>query len=74
VSATSVSANYFETLGIAPTTIWLADRGQGWELYSNGLRIETSYAVACITIFGLLALFTYPLLAHWMFNTEHKQK
>ncbi|HEU4604403.1 MAG TPA: peptidoglycan recognition family protein [Steroidobacteraceae bacterium] len=35
-----------ETLGITPSTIWLADRGQGWELYSNGLRIETSYAVA----------------------------
>ncbi len=29
---------------------------------------ETSYAVACITIFGLLALFTYPLIAHWMFH------
>jgi uncharacterized integral membrane protein (TIGR00698 family) len=29
---------------------------------------ETSYAVACITIFGLLALFSYPLLAHWMFH------
>jgi uncharacterized integral membrane protein (TIGR00698 family) len=29
---------------------------------------ETSYAVACITIFGMLALFTYPLLAHWMFR------
>jgi uncharacterized integral membrane protein (TIGR00698 family) len=28
---------------------------------------ETSYAVACITIFGLIALFTYPLFAHWMF-------
>src|SRR3989440_6712782 len=27
---------------------------------------ETSYAVACITIFGLLALFTYRFLAHWM--------
>jgi uncharacterized integral membrane protein (TIGR00698 family) len=33
---------------------------------------ETSYAVATITIFGLLALFTYPLLAHWLFvnNTQ----
>jgi hypothetical protein len=31
--------------GIAPSTIWLADRGPGWELYSNGLRIETTYAV-----------------------------
>jgi hypothetical protein len=35
-----------EELGIVPTTIWMADRGPGWELYSNGLRIETSYAVA----------------------------
>lgn len=35
-----------DTLGMAPTTIWLADRGPGWELYSNGLRIETTYAVA----------------------------
>lgn len=35
-----------EELGIVPTTIWLADKGQGWELYSNGLRIETSFAVA----------------------------
>jgi hypothetical protein len=35
-----------ESLGITPSTIWLADRGPGWELYSNGLRIETSYAVA----------------------------
>jgi hypothetical protein len=32
-----------EDLGIVPTTVWLADRGQGWELYSNGLRIETAY-------------------------------
>jgi len=29
---------------------------------------ETSYAVACITIFGLLALFTYPWLAHALFG------
>ena len=31
---------------------------------------ETSYAVACITIFGLIALFTYPFLAHAMFKTN----
>ncbi|MBI5440704.1 MAG: putative sulfate exporter family transporter [Deltaproteobacteria bacterium] len=31
---------------------------------------ETSYAVACITIFGLLALFTYPILAHRLFSSE----
>ena len=30
---------------------------------------ETAYAVGCITIFGLLALLTYPLLAHQLFAT-----
>lgn len=34
-----------EGIGIMPTTIWLADKGPDWELYSNGLRIETQYAV-----------------------------
>jgi hypothetical protein len=34
-----------QELGIVPTTLWLADRGPDWELYSNGLRIETKYAV-----------------------------
>ncbi len=33
-----------EALGVAPGTVWLADHGSGWELYSNGLRIETTYA------------------------------
>jgi uncharacterized integral membrane protein (TIGR00698 family) len=28
---------------------------------------ETSYAVACITIFGMIALFVYPFAAHWLF-------
>ena len=28
---------------------------------------ETSYAVACITLFGLLALLIYPFLSHWLF-------
>ena len=31
---------------------------------------ETSYAVGCITIFGLLALFTYPWLAHALFGSS----
>jgi hypothetical protein len=35
-----------ESLGIAPPTIWLADRGPGWELYSNGLRVEIANAVS----------------------------
>ncbi|HUO09612.1 MAG TPA: putative sulfate exporter family transporter [Phycisphaerae bacterium] len=30
---------------------------------------ETAYAVACITIFGLLAMITYPFLAHEIFAT-----
>lgn len=34
-----------EDLGIVPSAVWLADRGPGWELYSNGLRIETAYTV-----------------------------
>jgi uncharacterized integral membrane protein (TIGR00698 family) len=31
---------------------------------------EVSYAVACITIFGLAAMFIYPLLAHQVFATQ----
>ena len=31
---------------------------------------EVSYSVACITLFGLLALFCYPLLAHGMFGGD----
>jgi uncharacterized integral membrane protein (TIGR00698 family) len=31
---------------------------------------EVSYSVACITLFGLLALFCYPALAHAMFGDE----
>lgn len=34
-----------DTLGVTPTIIWLADHGPNWELYSNGLRIETMYVV-----------------------------
>jgi uncharacterized integral membrane protein (TIGR00698 family) len=31
---------------------------------------EVSYAVACVTLFGLLALFTYPFLAHAIFGDD----
>ena len=31
---------------------------------------EVSYAVACITVFGLAAMFFYPLLAHQAFATQ----
>jgi len=30
---------------VAPARIWMADSGPGFELYSNGLRIDTTYAV-----------------------------
>ena len=29
---------------------------------------EVSYAVACITLFGLATLFVYPFLSHWLFG------
>ncbi len=31
---------------------------------------EVSYAVAVITLFGMMALFTYPFLAHWLFRGD----
>jgi len=31
---------------------------------------ETSYAIGCITLFGLLALFTYPFIAHALFHAN----
>ena len=31
---------------------------------------EVSYAVACVTIFGMLGLFVYPFAAHWMFGAD----
>ncbi|MEM7083018.1 MAG: putative sulfate exporter family transporter [Pseudomonadota bacterium] len=29
---------------------------------------EVSYAVACITLFGVLAMLTYPFIGHWLFD------
>jgi hypothetical protein len=31
---------------VAPSAIWLVEKGSDWELYSNGMRIDTSFAVA----------------------------
>jgi uncharacterized integral membrane protein (TIGR00698 family) len=31
---------------------------------------ETSYAVACITVFGLFAMLAYPFVAHWLFGRD----
>ncbi|HSB61514.1 MAG TPA: peptidoglycan recognition family protein [Vicinamibacteria bacterium] len=49
-AAASASVPVAETLptlpiGVAPSRIWMVDRGEGWELYSNGLRVDTTYAV-----------------------------
>ena len=32
--------------GLPPQGVWLVDSGDDWELYSNGLRIDTTFAVA----------------------------
>jgi hypothetical protein len=44
-SPTPVETIEADSLGMQPSTIWLADRGADWELYSNGLRIETAFEV-----------------------------
>jgi hypothetical protein len=31
--------------GVAPAAVWLVEKGPQWELYSNGLRIDTSLTV-----------------------------
>jgi len=31
---------------------------------------ETSYAVACITLFGVVAMLVYPFAAHWFFDAD----
>jgi len=31
--------------GVTPAKIWLVEKGDGWEQYSNGLRIDTSFVV-----------------------------
>ena len=31
---------------------------------------EVSYSVACITLFGVIAMLVYPFAAHWIFNGD----
>ncbi|MBM3787939.1 MAG: putative sulfate exporter family transporter [Acidobacteria bacterium] len=31
---------------------------------------EVSYAIACVTVFGVVAMFGYPWLAHWLFGGD----
>ena len=33
----------------------------------NAKDDETAYAVACVTLFGVVAMLTYPFAAHWLF-------
>lgn len=40
---------------------------------TNADEDEISYGVAVITLFGTIALFTYPFLAHWLFNGNPEQ-
>ena len=39
----------------------------------NAKDSEVSYAVACVTLFGILAMLIYPFAAHWLFNAEEFQ-
>ncbi len=32
--------------GVAPAGVWMVERGERWEQYSNGLRIDTTYATS----------------------------
>jgi hypothetical protein len=50
-STTATTLPVAETLeplprGLAPERAWLVDSGPGFELYSNGLRIDTTWSVA----------------------------
>ena len=36
----------------------------------NAKDDETSYSVACITLFGLVAMLAYPFAAHWLFHGD----
>jgi uncharacterized integral membrane protein (TIGR00698 family) len=31
---------------------------------------EVAYSVACVTLFGIIAMLTYPFAAHWMFDAD----
>jgi len=31
---------------------------------------EVAYSIACVTLFGIIAMLTYPFAAHWMFDAD----
>jgi hypothetical protein len=44
-SVAQPAASSLTTAGVAPAAIWLVEKGPQWELYSNGLRIDTALTV-----------------------------
>jgi hypothetical protein len=44
-SVAEPAASSLTSAGVAPTAIWLVEKGPQWELYSNGLRIDTALTV-----------------------------
>lgn len=36
----------------------------------NAKDDEVAYAVACVTLFGVVAMLVYPFAAHWMFSAD----
>ena len=36
----------------------------------NARENETSYAIACVTLFGVVAMLSYPFAAHWLFSAD----
>jgi uncharacterized integral membrane protein (TIGR00698 family) len=33
---------------------------------------EVSYSIACVTLFGMLGMFSFPFFAHWLFAGDHR--
>jgi hypothetical protein len=46
VTVHAAGADIVPVAGLAPTAVWLVEKGPGWEQYSNGLRIETGFSAA----------------------------
>ncbi len=46
VARAAVAPVLFAPRGIAPAGVWLVEQGSGWELYSNGLRVETAFTIS----------------------------
>lgn len=63
--------------GVAPTGIWVVEQGEGFEQYSNGLRIDTSFTTSheprhfrTLTEDGLLEAGTFDKPVGLLFHTS----